>query len=288
MRPLPLVSVIIPTFDRSSTLGRALKSVLNQKYSNWELIVVDDGSTDQTRTLYDQFFKETSLTQRHDYFSIPHSGVSAARNFGAEKAKGRWLAFLDSDDEWLPEKLLKQIERLLIDETVQLLHAEEIWFRNGIRVNPKKKYKKSGGLIFRKCVDHCCVSTSTVMIGREYFLRKKGFREDFIVCEDYELWLRASLDGPFGFIETPLAIKYGGHPDQLSTQFHSMDYFRLKALFPFLKEQQLGHDDQKYVANEVLKKCEILVTGINKRKDTSRLDEILKWKLEAEKTILDR
>ena len=271
----PLISVIIPTFNRKQTLKRAIESVKNQSYQNWELMIVDDGSTDGTI----EFLKDFSDCR---ILSLPSSGVSRARNAGAQEARGHWLAFLDSDDEWFPHKLEKQVSLISSGEKFSLIHGEETWIRNGIRVNPKLKYKKSGGHIFKKCVEHCCISASTVLIEREYFLQKKGFREDFVVCEDYEFWLRASIEKPIGFVADALINKYGGHEDQLSRKYHSMDYFRVKALQPFLQDSRLKADEQKHVAEEILKKCEILLKGYEKHNELTQAPEVTHWQQEAQ------
>src|SRR5690606_34153532 len=118
-----LISVIIPTYNRYTTLLRAIQSVKNQTYQNYEIIVVDDGSTDETADLHDGSFSYYKLTENR--------GVSFARNFGAEKACGEYLAFLDSDDEWDREKLSMQVECIKRTQT-KLVHTEEIWMRNNV------------------------------------------------------------------------------------------------------------------------------------------------------------
>ena len=138
----PFFSVIIPTYNRAHMLERAIKSVLAQTYKNFELIVVDDGSTDETKELLSKY-------KDIHYYKIDNSGVSFARNFGVSKSKGKYLCFLDSDDEWLNEKLKAQYQQ--IENTRCLIvYGEETWFRNGIRVNKKKIHQKSGGDIFNR------------------------------------------------------------------------------------------------------------------------------------------
>lgn len=261
------VRVIIPTFNRRLFLGRAIDSVIIQTFKNWELVIVDDGSTDETADFLDHIQKTWKYPQSLQVIQTPNKGVSAARNLGAMNAKTPWLAFLDSDDEWLPQKLELQMALSEFTET-PLIHGEEIWIRNGVRVNPKLKYKKSGGEIFERCVDHCCISISTSLVRRDLFSELRGFREDFKVCEDYELWLRITAHFAVGFIEAPVAIKYGGHADQLSTQFHSMDYDRVRALMPFLRSQtafHLSEKHRKYIASNVIQRIGILETGLRKR-----------------------
>lgn len=135
-------SIIIPTFNRSALLKRALISVYQQTFSDFEVIIVDDGSTDDTANMIRQEFPDA-----HYYYQL-NEGVSSARNKGLDVAKGEWIAFLDSDDEWLPKKLEKQLALLEQNPAEKICHTEEIWIRNGVRVNQMKKHKKKGRLDF--------------------------------------------------------------------------------------------------------------------------------------------
>jgi glycosyltransferase involved in cell wall biosynthesis len=219
-------SVIIPTFNRAEKVIRAIESVLSQTFKDYELIVIDDGSTDDTYDLIKGFPIQ--------YHKIENSGVSAARNFGVKLSQGEWLAFLDSDDEWLPNKLELQA-RFIKENDYKVVHGEEIWMRRGKRVNPKLKHKKSGGDIFEASLELCLMSPSTIAIKRELFESYGGFREDFEVCEDYDLWLKITRTNEVGFIEQPIIIKHGGHEDQLSTKHKAMDLWRVKSMQQLLK-----------------------------------------------------
>ena len=154
------ISVIVPTYNRAPVLKRALESIAAQTYTDWELIVVDDGSTDHTQNVLREW-RETPRPQPTMVLRQTNAGVSCARNRGAAHAQGRWLAFLDSDDEWLPQKLAQQVP---LTPLYRWIHGEEIWIRHGRRVNPMKKHAKSGGRIFFRCVDLCSVSPSAVFI----------------------------------------------------------------------------------------------------------------------------
>ena len=165
-----LVSVIIPTYNRWPMLGEAVESVLAQTMSDYELIVVDDGSTDETpRRLREYGARLTVLTQSR-------SGVSAARNLGARRASGKYLAFLDSDDLWHPRKLQRQLRLMERNPEVEICQTDEIWIRNGVRVNPRNRHRKPSGDIFRASLDLCLVSPSAVMMRRELFERNTGLR----------------------------------------------------------------------------------------------------------------
>ena len=133
------VSVIIPTYNRKNLLKRALHSASSQTLVPQEIIVVDDGSSDGTK---DWVLERFPCVR---YISQDNSGVSSARNRGIREAKGSWIAFLDSDDEWMPDKLEKQEIAINDSKEAWLCHTNEIWIRNGIRVNQMKKHQKYGG-----------------------------------------------------------------------------------------------------------------------------------------------
>lgn len=255
---VPTVSVIIPTFNRAWTLSSAIDSVLAQSFQDFELIIVDDGSTDNTNAL---------LTQYGDTIQVlpqANRGVSAARNRGIHAARGRLIAFLDSDDEWMPEKLAVQVEFFKQNPTLQICQTEEIWIRKGQHVNPKKRHKKPAGDIFKPSLHLCLVSPSAVMLRRALFERVGFFDEALPACEDYDMWLRISCHYPVGLIDTPLIIKRGGHADQLS-RMAGLDQYRIQSIVKLMESGHLS-DNQKQAAVAVLvEKCRIYANGCRKR-----------------------
>ena len=132
----PIVSVVIPTYNRWPLVAEAIESVLSQTYRDFELIVVDDGSTDGTAGEIAKFGSRLRLLRQ------PNRGVSAARNLAFGEARGRYLAFLDSDDLWRPKKLAIQTAFMERNPSVAICQTAEIWIRNGVRVNPKTKHQK--------------------------------------------------------------------------------------------------------------------------------------------------
>ena len=202
------ISVIIPSHNRAHLLPRCLASVIAQNYAPLEIIVVDDGSTDSTKKLVNRDYPEIKL------ISQENKGVSAARNAGIHAAKGDWLALLDSDDAWFPDKLGRQAQAIEKSPGNNVVHTDELWIRNGVRINPQRKHKKYGGSIFKHCLPLCVISPSSVMIHRRVFDRVGLFDETLPVCEDYDLWLRVCARMPVLFIHEPLVTKYGGHADQ--------------------------------------------------------------------------
>lgn len=253
-------SVIIPTFNRASFLKEAIDSVLAQKFKDFELIVVDDGSTDKTQEILKPYLEKNLLK----YLIQKNSGVAGARNAGIKAAQSDWLVFLDSDDLWLSDKLLEQIQFLKENPALKICQTEEIWIRRGVRVNQMKKHQKFAGWIFEKCLPLCIVSPSAVMIHRKVFEAVGLFDESFPVCEDYEFWLRVSLNFEIGFLEKLLIIKRGGHPDQLSKKFPVMDKFRIRALEKILN-YPLRPEQKKLVLAVRHEKCRIVALGALKR-----------------------
>ena len=265
---MSLFSVIIPTFNRSSVIERAIDSVLNQSFTDFELIIVDDGSTDKTKTLLDRY------DDRIQYVFQENRGVSAARNLGVKQAKGKWLAFLDSDDEWLDKKLELQNKYIQNNPEIKIVHGNEIWIRNGVRVNQMKKHAKGGGDQFLRSLELCLISPSTVALRKDLYCHLGGFHEDFVVCEDYDLWLKITHQYEVGFIEEDLIKKYGGHEDQLSRQFYGMDLWRIKSILSLLKEYTLKAHQKEAALKILNKKMKILEKGALKHENLSLIKEL--------------
>lgn len=253
------ISLVIPTFNRCISLSRALHSALQQTMPANEIIVVDDGSTDETANMLSAEFPELN------YIKQANQGVSAARNAGIRQAQADWIAFLDSDDSWHPEKLAAQISALQKMPEIKVCHTEEIWIRNGIRVNAMNKHKKTGGWIFKRCLPLCAMSPSSIIIHRSVFEDVGFFDENFPACEDYELWLRITAKYPVLFIEQPLINKYGGHEDQLSHKYWGMDRFRIQALEKIITQPDLSQENRHVATQMLLKKARIFGNGALKR-----------------------
>ena len=250
------VSVIIPTYNRAQRLGKAIDSVLAQSHQDFELIVVDDGSEDNTDELIENYNSDIV------YIRQENSGAAAARNRGIEKARYNLLAFLDSDDWFAENKLKTQIEAMNRNPSCLISHTNEIWYRNGQILNQKLKHKKSSGDIFAQSLELCAVGMSTIMIHKEIFDLYGFFDEGYPCCEDYEFWLRISAEEKFLLVEEPLTLKDGGRDDQLSTIYRTgMDKFRIKAIMKTLASGRLTEEQIGIARRELERKCRIYGTG---------------------------
>jgi len=254
------VSVIIPTYNRARKVVRAVSSVLSQTFTDHEIIVVDDASTDETGDSLAQFRDSIK------FISHPaNRGVSAARNSGINLSRSPLVAFLDSDDHWLPEKLAVQVKFFKENPEAVACQTDELWIRNGRRVNPRKKHLKLSGDIFEPSLKLCLVSPSAVMLKHSLFNEAGPFDETFPVCEDYDLWLRICCQYPVHLIDRKLVVKEGGDPDQLSSSLKGMDRFRIKAMMKLLESGRLNGRQVRAVLRELATKCRIYGEGCLKR-----------------------
>lgn len=261
------VSAIIPTFDRADLVLRALESVYRQTLPPDEVLVVDDGSTDSSAERVAERFPETRVIRQEN------RGVSAARNAGIRQATGEWIALLDSDDEWAPTKLERQMEALA-GGAHRICHCDEIWIRNGKRVNPRQRHAKPGGRIYRDCLPLCAISPSAVVINKLLLTEVGLFDESLPVCEDYDLWLRITSRYPVLYVDETLVTKYGGHEDQLSSSLWGMDRFRVRALTKAWRTLSLSSQDRIATLETLTGKLEILLAGARKRGRTEMVEEI--------------
>lgn len=278
----PKFSVIIPTHDRCEMTGRAVRSVLAQTCDDYELIVVDDGSREDLTAVADLVKEAGQRFERQE-----QQGVSAARNFGVAHSSGDWLAFLDSDDEWLPDKLEKQRVFIGKNPDLKIAQTDEIWIRNGQRVNKKKYHRFADGDGFALSLERCSISPSSVVIKRALFNQAAGFDETLPACEDYDLWLRITCKEKVGFIDEELIVKYGGHPDQLSSTVPALDLYRVVAMLKLVSERELDHLQRRRLLSELVSKVSVLCKGAGKYSLRSRdlLSELKEATLQLETDV---
>ncbi len=260
----PAVSVIIPTYNRCAMLREAIDSVLAQSFTEFELIVIDDGSTDGTAEHL------TRLGKPIQFERIEHGGPATARNRGAELARAPLIAFLDSDDLWSPTKLERQLAFMRANPGCAISQTNEIWIRNGRRVNPGLRHRKRAGDIFIDSLRTCLISMSATMMRAELFRSLGGFDEIMRAAEDYDLWLRILIDHEAGLLDESLVTRRGGHPDQTSATTPALDRFRILALTKLLADDGLSPARRTAVVEVLIEKCRIYAGGLVRR---GRIDQ---------------
>jgi glycosyltransferase involved in cell wall biosynthesis len=257
-----MLTIILPTYNRLPLLKNAVTSVIGQHYRRFQLIVVDDGSSDGTGN----YVQKLNNIENLGYVQIPHCGLPGkVRNAGARLAKGDYLAFLDSDDLWKPEKLARQIAYFEEHPEYRICHTREIWQRGEKIVSQAGQKHRRSGNIFADALKKCIIGPSTVMMRRELFEEFGGFREDLEIAEDYELWLRITARYPVGYVDEPLVIKRGGHADQISEKYGQIEIFRIKALLSNLEQGSFRGEQRGLAARELVRKCRIYARGCEKR-----------------------
>ncbi|PID71661.1 MAG: glycosyl transferase family A [Desulfobulbus propionicus] len=255
-----MISVIIPTYNRAFCIERAVQSVLEQSTPPGEILIVDDGSTDNTKAIITRLQNSSAIPVV--YFHQPNQGAASARNKGIVKSHFDMVAFLDSDDWWHKNKLAIQYDAMQRKDAAMISHTREIWFRHGKRVNQKKKHDPPHGNIFVPSLRMCVVGMSTVMMHKSCFERFGYFDEQLPCCEDYDLWLRMSCAIPFQRIDEALTFKDGGHEDQLSAIHRmGMDTYRITALVNVIQGGQLSDEQHLNAVAELHRKCTIYGNG---------------------------
>lgn len=279
--PEARVSVVIPTHDRAGRVLQAVRSVLAQTRRADEIIVVDDGSTDGTAEQIRTAFAPQLEAGGVRLIWQRNAGVSAARNRGIEAATQPWIALLDSDDLWRPEKLERQFALiegcLAAGDEVTLVHCDEIWIRRGNQVLQGRKHEKGGGRIFLRCLPLCAISPSAAVFRREVFEALGGFDESLPACEDYDLWLRWTARHSVHFVAEALVVKHGGHEDQLSRRFPVMDRFRARALSNLLRSdaaRHLGVEERAATVAMLEQKVAIVAQGARRRGRHAEAEEL--------------
>lgn len=249
---LPLVSVVIPTYNRIRTLPVSVNSVLNQTYMNLEIIIMDDGSTDGTKEYVESIADERIRYRR----SEANMGPSAARNMGAGMAKGEYLAFQDSDDEWMPDKLEKQMKLMLDSKDVSLVYCEFGIYRDGelLAIIPSRKVplKEKQGNLFSYLLLYPLISTQTMVIKTEEFLAEGCFNESLKAYEDFEFTLRFSKTHKIGFLPEAL-VKVNSLPGSVSKRFEERihaQFYMVREMLTDLRKRNLLWEKLKIISGE--------------------------------------
>ena len=263
------ISVIIPTYNREKLLSKTINSVLNQSRSVDEIIVVDDGSTDNTQEVVNNYNNDTIK-----YIYQDNNGVSSARNHGIQLSSNDWLCFLDSDDIWDENKIEKQINFHTQNPHILFSHTDELWMFNNKIIKQKKHQLKPSGFCFEQNIPNTLIGASTMMIHKKVLKDVGYFDESLLACEDYDLWLRILTKYELGLINEKLITKIAGHENQLSFSTKLMDKYRISAL-----KKHTNTKYQNLINQEIIKKCDILIKGAIKHKNKEIEEEYTKLKM---------
>jgi glycosyltransferase involved in cell wall biosynthesis len=275
----PEVSVVIPTYNRRAMVREAVASALAQREVEFELIVVDDGSTDGTADELErvaaQANGENAEHRRMRVVRTANRGVAAARNTGAALASAPLIALLDSDDLWLPQKLERQVASMRADPQCVISQTEELWLRGERRVNPGLRHRKRGGDIFLDSLRTCLISPSAVIMRTALLREIGGFDERMAAAEDYDLWLRILARHQVGLLAETLTVRRAGYSvagvaGQLSATVPAIDRFRIVALLKVLAVGDLDAPRRQAVSDVLAEKCAIYAQGLRRRgRDTA-------------------
>lgn len=268
----PKVSVIIPTYNRAHCVGEAIESVLSQTFRDFELIVVDDGSTDNTQEVLSKYGSAIRVIRQEN------SGVSAARNTGIKASRGEWVAFLDSDDLWEPEKLMVQMEDVtsnpevvahMVDAVITDLPGKEISLFNlrGIREEFEKR-----PLRIRPLADVIKTQffTPCWLINRKALEKTGLFNMDLIIYEDMNLLARVALEGPF-YVNTYIGVKVRRRSSEAISDLHKNKridslYYIGKTYMDLVKDKRLTFCERKMIRRYLGGNyCEIMAEHMKKR-----------------------
>ncbi|MCO7175207.1 glycosyltransferase family 2 protein [Sporolactobacillus kofuensis] len=209
----PKISIIIPTYNREAFIAEAIDRVLAQEYKNFELIIVDDGSTDHTKEIVHQYGGKVR------YLYQPNLGPSASRNLGIQHAKGKYIAFCDSDDLFLPQKLAKQMDYIRKHPNTPFLYT---WYYQTHQQNKSVQIRKPSNCENREHLQYCLftrkftIRTSTVLVKKSCFNKAGLFNQKFSYSQDWDMWLRFAAYYPGACLEEPLS-EYRLHTENRSS-----------------------------------------------------------------------
>ena len=267
------ISAIIPSFNREEHLPIAINSIKNQTYHINEIIIIDDGSTDSTQEILKKI-NNIKVIRTENF------GVSHARNIGIKASKNDWIAFLDSDDIWMQNKIEKQVNFHKENQNILFSHTGERWIRDGNRVKYPKSLKKPQGECFLQNISTCKIAASSVLMHKSIFDDIGYFDEKLKVCEDYDLWLRVTQKYAIGLLDEELITKFAGHK-QLSSLIFAIDRYHIYSLQKFLNSKFKDKVEQ-----EIIRKYNILIKGAIKHKNQEILDTYSKMIRNIECQIL--
>ena len=245
----PMVSIILPTYNRVNVIERAVYSILNQTYENFELIIVDDGSKDDTEQIV------TAIEdKRIRYIALGQNrGPAAARNEGVRQSKYNYIAFQDSDDEWKSDKLEKQMKTLQENPDVAIVYHSYQTDRGVAYPQEWIAKEQRQGQIFPYLLRGNMIGTPTILMRKECFQAVGGFREDMRCIEDHEFVLRIAHEYPIAYIDENLLNVY----TSLDSVNYQMEHFITAKLYVIekWKKEYLRYGLLEYVIDDLLNKA---------------------------------
>jgi glycosyltransferase involved in cell wall biosynthesis len=257
---MPFISVVIPTYNSGKYIAETLKNVFSQTYDDYELIVSDDGSSDNTVEIVKDIFREFP-DKNTKLMGNKHQGPGAARNRGIEAASGKWVSFLDSDDRWLEQKLQRVVDFIFSNHDINLVCHSEIWHTgNGVKMLDYSATYNNKINPFLSLYRQNCLSTSAVTVKRELLLKAGMFNESLPSAQDYDLWLRLSMlpEIKIGFIKEPLGLyitRDGNISSNIEQRLRCVltigqkyaDKLKYVSSFPFI--EKLRYEGQAYASS---------------------------------------
>ena len=258
------ISVIIPAYNAEKYIKETIESVLSQTYRNFELIIIDDGSTDSTANIIKDF---ASKDERIQYIYQKNASQAVARNRGIKVSKGRFIAFLDADDLWMPDKLEKQI-LLLGNKNIGLIYTDVIKIDHNSKLIPSKSSRKFlKGNVYKNIIYDNFIATSTVLVRKDALTENKlFFRTERQGVEDWDLWIRLAEITEFDYLSDPL-VQYRVYGGNESSNYLKMSTSRMTTLDDLVKEinnKSKWNDKEKRQLFSLIKKgrsLQLLRTG---------------------------
>lgn len=250
------MSVIIPVFNAGTTIARSIDSVLAQRFPPREIIVVDDGSTDDSPDRINAYGKDVQ------YLRKPNGGAASARNMGILQSRCDWVAFLDADDEWEPHRLLAQMSYLKKHPEILFVFSDMSHYEHG-RIVHQSYFAYKGfrvpptELIWHKLLCDCFIFTPTVLAKKSVLIEAGLFPEDFRVAEDYYLWLQVAKRYPMGFVDEPLVRRYKENSSSLTTNIIQMLENKLR-IYDWIERDNTDGDIKSLILRQRLL-CKYLI-----------------------------
>lgn len=277
----PLISVITPTYNRAHVISRAIKSVLNQTFKDFEYIIIDDGSKDDTISLLKKIIDTDPEGKKIRFHQHPvNKGQNAALNTGLDFAAGRYVAFLDSDDEWLPDMLQSQMDQFNADKEVSCSYTWPGYYNSEKKLVPGRKYSIKGHLYKEALEQGYICNPTTLMAKKECFDKLGGFKTEFITCQDDDICLRLAKEFKFGLVPDIKAIIHddAGNQTISNRTVYANDWYKL---FNKYEKDILQYCGKKVLAKH-FNKCAKLYLQIG---DSKKVREVAHRSLSLHKTF---